>query len=116
MNWDNYVEKKISKHAVFSIIKPIVDSSYQYDMNVMEAVCLGMPVVTTEKRQDYQKYVINGYNGFQAKNSKEFLSKCNEIASDYSIYKEFKKNAISHIESIKNTMPEQYENVYLRLL
>lgn len=116
MDWDNYVERMISKHSVFSIIKPILDSSYQYDMNVMEAVCLGMPCITTQKRQDYQQYVIDGYNGFVVSDSFQFIERCNQLVKDHDLFSEMKKNALAHRKTINNYMPEQYEDVYMSLL
>lgn len=116
IDWDNYVERMVAKHSIFSIIKPVVDSSYQYDMNVMEAVCLGMPCITTQKRQDYQTYVKDGYNGFVVSDSIEFIEKCNLLIEDRDLFVEMKKNALAHRKTIRNCMPEQYEEVYLSLL
>lgn len=116
VDWDNYIERMISRHSVFSVIKPILDSSYQYDMNVMEAAALGMPCITTQKRQDYQKYVIDGHNGFIVSDSNEFIDRCNLLVSDHNLFSEMKKNALAHRKTIVNNMPERYEEVYLSLI
>lgn len=114
--WSDNIESCISKHAVYAYIKPIINPNICQGMNVMEATNLGIPCITTKKLQNYQKYVIDNFNGFMVEDSINFIKKCNFLSKNHYEFKRIKENAIEHSKNLKNTMPQQYEEIYLKVL
>jgi len=112
--WSNFLESKLTDHKMFFCFYKNNKRTYCYGLNVMEAVCLGMPVVSIEREQNYQKYIDNGKNGIIVKNEEEFINVMNSLTEKD--IEEMAKYSEEQCKKIKNTMPSLYENLYRKYL
>lgn len=70
-------------------------------MVVLEALCLGKPIISTPV--DGLKDIIkNNYNGYLINNNKEFAKTINEILKDENKLKKLSKNAIDYFNEYNN--------------
>lgn len=118
MPWEKNVEKFIPMFSIYSfyLTKKMNHEEYCYGLSVMEAASLGVPIVTIIRNQNYQKFVIDKYNGFICDNADNFIDACNKLINDQIMYKQIKENALAHSYNIKNSMPLQYEELYKNYL
>lgn len=113
--WTDYVETAMSKHDVFVYYPPEDYGLRCYDMKIMEAVTLGVPVITT-LRHGSKEYITNGYNGFTVANESEFIEKSNLLLQNRDLFRVMKTNALSRAHSLTNDMHLHYSKLYTRLL
>lgn len=111
------LEQKMIGHSFFTYyVQNNNNPLWCHGLNVMEAVSLGLPVVTLTRGQLGQQYIRHGLNGFFANNDQEFLGYCKEILGDDGLYLETCANASRHADTISNSMPQKYQEMYLSLL
>lgn len=113
--WNNFIENTLVNYKFFVYIVAENNKDICYGLSLMEAVSIGMPVIALERRQDFQKYIIHGYNGFIAKNFHEIVEYSNKIINNEESYTLMCKNAQEHKKTIVNDMPEKYNALYKKL-
>lgn len=114
--WTDNVEEILLKHDIYGFYQPKYFPKLCYGLSIMEAAVIGMPIVALERRQDYQQYIKDGYNGFIVKDDKEFIKRINQLIHNKNLFNEFALNAQYHAKTLKNNMPEQYMKVYEEFL
>lgn len=115
--WSDHVYSDIASSSFFPYIHARQSLDICYGLNIMEAACLGVPCITAPARhQNFQKYIVDGYNGFASSNQKDFVNKINILVDDLAVLKEFKKNALLHASTLKNDMPDKYKKIYQEAL
>jgi len=116
--WEVNVEKLFCNYKIYTFYlnEEINHKDYCYGLSVMEAAAGGIPTVVIKRNQSFQKYVIDGYNGFIVSTEEEFVEACNRLISDTKLFLQIKRNAVDHAKTIRNCMPELYEKIYLELL
>lgn len=110
------LEPRMVQHSFFSYYLFNNSPFRCYGIVAMEAVSLGMPVVTLEKDQAGQPFVVHGFNGFIANNDQEFIGYCKQILENTDLYLELCANASQHANVIQNSMPQKYQEMYLSIL
>lgn len=110
------LERTMIEHSFFAYYLFNSNPLRGYGLVVMEAVSLGMPVVTLRKDQAGQPFVVHGSNGFIVDNDREFPGYCKRILQDGDLYLELCANALRHADKIQNSMPQKYQELYLDLL
>jgi glycosyltransferase involved in cell wall biosynthesis len=110
------LERRMIEHSFFSYYLSNNNSFRSYGIVVMEAVSLGMPVVTLTKDQSGQTFVLHGFNGFIANDDREFIGYCKQILENPDLYLELCANASRHSDEIQNSMPQKYQELYLSIL
>jgi glycosyltransferase involved in cell wall biosynthesis len=110
------LERMMVQHSFFSYYLFNSNPLRSYGLVAMEAASLGMPIVSVQKDQSGQQYVVNGFNGFIAKDDREFLGYCKEILGNADLYLELCANASQHANVIQNTMPQKYQELYFSML
>lgn len=115
-HWNRFIENLISKRVLFVYAVEYNNKEICYGLSLMEAACIGMPIVALRRRQDNQKYIINGYNGLIADSLEDLAECCNMLYKNVNLLKMFAENAKKHIISLSNTMPEQYNALYEKYL
>lgn len=109
-------ERRMTGHSFFSYYLFNSNPFRCYGIVAMEAVSLGMPVVTVEKDQAGQPFIVHGFNGFIAKSDQEFIGYCKQILENTDLYLELCANASLHADVIQNPMPQKYQELYLSIL
>lgn len=104
------------QHSFFSYYLFNSNPLRSYGLVVMEAASLAMPIVAVQKHQSGQQYVVHGFNGFIAKDDQEFSDYCKEILENAGLYLEMCSNAQRHADTITNSMPQKYQEMYLSIL
>lgn len=110
------LERMMVQHSFFSYYLFNSNPLRSYGVVVMEAASLGMPIVSVPKDQSGQQYVVHGFNGFIAKDDREFMGYCKDILGNADVYRELCANASQHSNVIQNSMPQKYEELYLSIL
>lgn len=111
------LERRMVGHSFFTYyVQNNNNPLWCHGLNVMEAVSLGLPVVTLQRGQLGQQYILHGHNGFFANSDQEFLGHCKEILGNRDLYLEMCSNAQRHADTITNSMPRQYQEMYLSIL
>jgi glycosyltransferase involved in cell wall biosynthesis len=111
------LERRMIDHSFFTFyVQNNNNPLWCNGLNVMEAVSLGLPVVTLQRGQLGQQYIVPGFNGFFATSDEEFLGHCKDILANDDLYLELCANASRHAETITNSMPRKYHEMYLDIL
>lgn len=110
------LESRMVQHSFFAYYLFNSNPLRASGLVVMEAVSLGMPIVAVQKDQSGQQYVVHGFNGFIAKDDREFLGYCKEILGNDGLYLDLCANASQHANVIQNSMPQKYQEMYLSIL
>lgn len=116
MGWSEEMEKRMVSHAILMNLSEINYPKYCFGLNVMEAVSLGMPVISYPRTQKYQTYIIDGHNGFISDDPNVIVERTNQLLSDNDTYLEMCHNAEEHSRSIENSMPKLYSEIYEKLI
>jgi len=106
------MEEKMVEHAFLSYYLRHSNPHRAYGLIVMEAASLGMPIVALRKAQPFQRYIIDGFNGFIADQDEDFIRACERLCQDAGLYAALCANAQAHARTLKNCMPESYRRVY----
>jgi glycosyltransferase involved in cell wall biosynthesis len=111
------LERRMIGHSFFTYyVQNNNNPLWCHGLNVMEAVSLGLPVVTLKRGQLGQQYIVHGHNGYFANNDEEFLGYCTQILENAGLYLELCANASRHADGVTNSMPQKYQEMYLSIL